>query len=385
MTRVLAIHLNDTLALPTEDDPTGEVRRRINYKKYLDYYGIITKSLQTKPRQHQSPAPNMDVWPTNSRNKYFFLKDVYRMACQVIPEKKIEIVTTQDPAWLGLLGVLLKQKHKIKLNLQCHLEFLNNPYFKQESFRFYIEYLLSQKNLSLADSIYVGTTREKQDIVKFGIPEDRVFQIPYAVPLENFAEADGTEIRNELNALGFDSVLLWVGRMVKQKDIKTLLTAFKQVCESVKNVGLVLIGQGSELQNIKADVEELGIEKQVLLTGYVEYDKCPLYYAAADIICISSLYEGTCRILHEAMAAGKPVVTTEFAGALDAVLPGETGYIVPFKDAEAMAKAILDLLSDREKRQALGYQAKEHIFAHFPNVDEHCKQVAQMWQITTNL
>ena len=108
---------------------------------------------------------------------------------------------------------------------------------------------------------------------------------------------------------------------------------------------------------------QLGVANAIRFLGMVPWAEIPRYLAASDAMLLPSRYEGNARVLAEAAAAGKPVVTTDVSGASDTVIPGETGYVVSVERPDLFAAAILELLSDRERMPAMGLRAREHVRA----------------------
>jgi glycosyltransferase involved in cell wall biosynthesis len=381
MTRVLAIHLDKTLAIPADGDKLKTIVRHIEYKKGLDYYAIITKTLAQELRPVYSPVADMDVIGTNSKSRYAFLLDAYRIACKIIEQKKIDVITVQDQCWLGLLGLALKRKYKIPLNVQIHWEFINNPYFRKESLEYRLWDAAGRFVIPRADTFYVGTQREKNDLVKFGIEEQRIFHVPYTIITEAFEIGHPEKIRDNLQKRGFNNLLLWVGRMVKQKDLGTLIKAAARVIRAKPDTALILLGAGSEFHVVKTLAHKESISANLVLPGHVSQIECMNYYHAADIICMCSLYEGTCRVFLEAMAAAKPIVSTDVAGAFDAIKDGETGFIVKKQNALEFSTAILLLLNNKHLAYNMGLAGKKHLHASF-TMDRHYEGFINMWNKT---
>ena len=101
---------------------------------------------------------------------------------------------------------------------------------------------------------------------------------------------------------------------------------------------------------------QLRIEKNVLFVGYVEDDLKSSYFMSADAFVLPSVMGTECfpLVILESMACGTPVVASEIGGIPDAVINGQNGFLVPPGDTESLATAIIDILSDNEKRDAMG-------------------------------
>ncbi|MGD0632408.1 MAG: glycosyltransferase, partial [Terracidiphilus sp.] len=159
-------------------------------------------------------------------------------------------------------------------------------------------------------------------------------------------------------------VIGYVGRLTRDKGISELLAAFSQVRERIPNVVLMLIG-GYEPGDPVSPESRTAIE-----TGdgviHVEFvpDTAP-YYLLMDVLALPTYREGFPNTVLEAQAAGRPVVTTDATGAVDSISPDATGLLVRVGDVNALADALVGLLSDRELAQRMGSAGRERVFQRF--------------------
>lgn len=142
-------------------------------------------------------------------------------------------------------------------------------------------------------------------------------------------------------------IILGVGKLEQQKDFPTLLRAFATVRRS-KPARLVILGWGPDRPELEALVKELGLEDAVDLPGYVQNPYA--YMARSGVFVLSSAWEGLPTVLIEAMALGTPVVSTDCeSGPSEILAGGKYGYLTPVGDSEALADAILQVLSGNPK------------------------------------
>lgn len=384
MTRVLALHFDKTLALPPDENHRQSIQRHLGYAQKLDDYCIITKTLASEPRPAYSPAANMDVIPTNSANRYTFLAQAYRLASRAIAERNVDVITLQDWRWLGVLGLLLRQQHGVALNLQLHNRIFDNPYYRREDAKSWMGDRLAHYVVPRGDTFWVGTQTQKQRLIARGFPAERIFAVPYSIDGGMVARADGSQLRQQYEREGFTHILLWTGRIVPQKDLETAIASLPSILAAHPQTLLSIVGEGARRPALEALVAQMGLEKHVRFHGYIPYLDLGSHYQAADVICISSLYEGTCRTLHEGMAAGKPVVATEVDGALDALRDGISGYIVPRRSPEQMAAAVVKLLGDRELARRMGDRAREDLQRDM-TMERHYEGFLAAWDATARL
>lgn len=154
-------------------------------------------------------------------------------------------------------------------------------------------------------------------------------------------------------------VVLSVGRLHPQKDFETLLRAFSLVYANKESLRLIILGQGSELGNLKALCEELKIEHVVAFPGFIS-NPWP-YYRKAKVFVLASLWEGFGNVIVESMAVGTQVVVTKCEGGPRSILAhGEYGRLVSLVNPSEMATAIshsLDfpIAQEKVKQRALEY------------------------------
>jgi len=122
----------------------------------------------------------------------------------------------------------------------------------------------------------------------------------------------------------------------------------------------------------------LGVSPHLVAAGRVPHAEVPLYYHVSECYVHTSRYEGTAKVMLEAAAAGKPILSTRIAG-IDAVVEeGVTGLLAPVGDAEEVARLILDLLQDPPRARAMGEAARRRITARF-NREVMIDGIVRMW------
>ncbi|EKQ68640.1 glycosyltransferase [Leptolyngbyaceae cyanobacterium JSC-12] len=142
-------------------------------------------------------------------------------------------------------------------------------------------------------------------------------------------------------------VILGVGKLEPQKDFPNLIRAFAKVRQT-KPSRLVILGWGPDRPELESLVQELGLQNEVDLPGYVQNPYA--YMARASTFVLSSAWEGLPTVLIEAMALGTPVVSTDCeSGPAEILAEGKYGYLTPVGDSDALADAILQVLSGNPK------------------------------------
>jgi glycosyltransferase involved in cell wall biosynthesis len=192
-----------------------------------------------------------------------------------------------------------------------------------------------------------------------GISDSRVVTVSNFVDEKAFApvsSADRASMRRALEIPHDALVIGCVARLVPIKDHATLLEAIASLVPRHPSLRLALIGDGPCRGDLETQAARLGIRTQVIFAGLVHGDVN--MHAMFDISVLPSISEGFPNSVVEAMAAGCPVVATDVGGIPDAVIDGETGYLVPSRSPARLAGAIALLVEDAELRERMGLAGK---------------------------
>jgi len=380
--RVLSITTGEAL-LETREDGTlnYEQRRQAAMASLVDEALILTRTLGPIHHREHKLWPNCTVYPSNSASRRRFLRDGFEIASRLIREHRINVVSVRDPFLIGRLGVRLKRAHDVALVVHVMADMIGNPYFVHERLRSRLFNLIGKRTLPHADAVRVSTSREKMKLdlmaSRFGLVPEQICHVPFLVETSPFLEADGRAIRRRYSAGTRRPIVLTVGRLERQKDLPTLLRAIAIVAERLPEVLLLIVGDGAERAKLERLVTRLDLGQNVTFVGRVDHDELAAYYGGCDVFAMTSRYEGTCMVLVEAAAAGRPIVATDFAGAQDAILDGESGFIVPIGNELAVAERLMFLLEDDE-RQAFGERGREHVRRAFDR-RELLEKTRAMW------
>jgi len=149
--------------------------------------------------------------------------------------------------------------------------------------------------------------------------------------------------------------ILFVGRLEKRKGVDYLLQAYRRVKQEIPNSRLILVGPGVRLRNkYRKRVNRYGLA-DVIFVGYASYHDLPRYYKTADVVCAPATgWESFGIVLLEAMAVGKPLVASAIEGYNSVMTHGVEGLLVPPKNSEQLAAALITLLRDETLRQQMG-------------------------------
>ncbi len=216
---------------------------------------------------------------------------------------------------------------------------------------------LADKTLALSSA---GVTLMRS----LGLPNGRVALLPYVVYndwwLERAAAADREAVRAEWGVAGSDPVILFCAKLQPWKRPLDVLRAFAKA--SMPQAVLVYAGAGPLRAQLETEAAVLGMAERVRFLGFVNQSRLPAIYRAADLLVLPSESEAFGLVVNEAMLCGCPVAVSDRVGARhDLVRPGETGFVFPCGDVEALAGILRNALPDRARLQALGVAARRRM------------------------
>ncbi|MBC2904536.1 glycosyltransferase family 4 protein [Streptomyces cupreus] len=196
----------------------------------------------------------------------------------------------------------------------------------------------------------------------------RMVQLPPGVDEKTFhPESGGTEVRARLG-LTDRPVIVCVSRLVPRKGQDTLILAMPRILAKEPDAVLLIVGGGPYEQDLRRLAHETGVARSVHFTGAVPWSELPAHYGAGDVFAMPCRtrrrgldVEGLGIVYLEASATGLPVVAGDSGGAPDAVLDGETGWVVRGGSPDQAADRIVTLLGDAELRRRMGERGREWV------------------------
>jgi len=166
-------------------------------------------------------------------------------------------------------------------------------------------------------------------------------------------------------------IILTVANLIERKGTRYLIEAMVYVVRHVPEARLVVVGRGPLRNKLESQVKTLGLDNYVTFTGAISNEKLREYYERCEVFVLPSIVdsagetEGLGVVLLEAGAVGKPVIGTAVGGIPEIILDGETGLLVPEKDPQALADAILRVLKDRQLATYLALRGRERALREF--------------------
>jgi glycosyltransferase involved in cell wall biosynthesis len=200
---------------------------------------------------------------------------------------------------------------------------------------------------------------------------ERIEVIYNGIDIEPFTQSSARNFRAEWNVKSDEPLLGFVGQLDERKGIRVLLAAFQRIKRELPQTRLVLVGQGPLREIITAEVKNQQWGEAVLLPGFL--DDIAGVMQAIDILLLPSYWEGFGIVLIEAMAAGRPAISTDTSSMPEIIVDGQTGFVVPPGNAEALAERTIKLLRDSALREKFGQAARQRVaekFTHERMIEE---------------
>ncbi len=359
--------------LPDGGDISSDtLQRHIEYARLLEQrhpgseLRILVFSSKDQPERLVLDNVPLRIVGTRSRFKSLFIFDsVVKLKQLFLDGWRPTLVTTQTLWEDGLLGYLVASKTGAKFLPQVHLDIFSKEW-ETESRLNRLRRPLGRWISNKADGVRVvsaGIARTLEDL--WHVSRKKIFVIPVSVDFTPMTAAG----KSAKQALGLDEdtrVVLFVGRFYRPKNLDMWITVAAEVLKKQPKTRFVLAGDGPEFQRIREKVDSLGdIAKYFLFLGNVERDELPIVYAAANVLLLTSHYEGFGRVIVEARMAGVPVVSTDCIGPRDLIRSSHDGYLLPQGDVRGMTDAVITLLKDGQQAMILGAVGREETYARF--------------------
>ena len=277
--------------------------------------------------------------------------------------KKIDTLVCAVPVSLGAIGLVCKRLLGIRYCV-CYYGGEWEKYKRNILLFPLLRAVLAQAHYVIADSAFSAA-----EAAHYGIAGERIVTITPAVDSGVFRpDIDCADLRRSLQLEG-KKVLLTVARLVKRKGIDVVIQALPAIKQSVPGITFVVVGNGPERQQLCALAVRLGVQDEVVFTGYVPDAALPCYYNLCDLYVMPTrttvgedeTLEGFGISFLEAAACGKSAVGGLSGGVQEAVLDKTTGILADPDQPGVIARAITDLLRDDTARKTLGDNARRRV------------------------
>lgn len=319
---------------------------------------IIAHALEKRGHKVAVIAPKVPGHQDKKENIYRltsirFLTDDVRLALQ-LPERAMfkamknnfDVIHAYNGGTVSLSGWEIARARDIPY------VFTYFTFFNKYTHYFFRGNLISPKAMEMLGSLSVNrcdyviapTDKVKKELIDYGIKK-QIHIVPMGVKTENYHHSPRGFLRKKFPIAKDQKILLFVGRLGKEKSVDFLLETFKQVLKTNPNVALVIVGDGVEKKSLQKQARELDIDKNTYFLGKISHTEVPKVYADADLFVFASQTETQGMVIYEALASALPIVAVADTAFAKCIKNGKNGYLVP-KNKQIFAKKVLTLLED---------------------------------------
>ncbi|MER3428822.1 MAG: hypothetical protein C4334_12145 [Pyrinomonas sp.] len=299
----------------------------------------------------------MPEFKLNSFYGLNMLKQLHR-AARFMRKNRIDVVQTFD-FYTNVFGMMAATMARVRVRIAAKRE--------TEGVRTPTQKWVERRAFNLAHAIVANAQAVCDRLIAEGVRPEKIVTIHNWLDLERVAPPVGFEREETLRAFNLPDGLRFVTIVANMrnevKDHRTFLRAARRVAEAVSDVGFALAGEGELMEALKREAAELGLRERAFFLGRCE--RVAELLAISDVCVLSSKAEGFSNSILEYMAAGKPVVATDVGGAREAIVEGETGYLVAPGDDATMAARIIALLREPERARRMGERGRTRVRENF--------------------
>ncbi|MFL6229576.1 MAG: glycosyltransferase [Pyrinomonadaceae bacterium] len=277
-----------------------------------------------------------------------------RRAARYLREQEIDVVQTFD-FYTNVFGMAAAALSRVPVRIAARRETAGTKTRAQ--------LWTERRAYQLAHTVVANADAVRQELVASGVPARKALTIYNGMDLERVAPQPKLSREEALRLFSLPAagarrfVTIVANMRHAEKDQATFLRAARRVREAVPEAAFVLAGEGELLDQTRVYAAELGLRDDAFFTGRCA--QVSELLNVSDVCVLSSRgVEGFSNSITEYMAAARPVVATDIGGAREAVVEGETGFVVAPGDDEAMAARIVELLKDAERAREMGRRGR---------------------------
>ena len=268
-----------------------------------------------------------------------------------LKDSKTDVIHTHD-FYTNIFGMTAAALARVPVRIASR---------RQSAVRAAVKRLLERRAYGLADAVVANCEEVRRQLLREGVRAEKIVTIHNGLEMERVAAPPGLGRDEALAEFGLPRLegrrfVTIVANLRTVKDHQTFLRAARRAHEAVPEAAFVIAGEGDLLEELRALAARFGLERDTFFIG--RCGKLAELLFVSDICVLSSTSEGFSNSILEYMAAARPVVATDVGGAREAVVEGETGYLVRAGDDETMAQRIIYLLNNPRQAWAMGERGR---------------------------
>jgi len=277
-----------------------------------------------------------------------------------IKQLKLDIIHAHSPFLLGRLGARAARRYKLPLVFTFHTlydQYVHYFPFVEKTSKQVVQNI-ARNFCNRCNMVITPSQLVVNYLRRIGV-EAPLVNIPTGVDLAEFKDLDSNWLQNNYGIKPEEIVLLFVGRLGKEKNVTFLMNSFQKVQNSFPDAHLVLVGKGPQESHLRNMGRQMGLEDKLTFTGVLPRQSIVHCYASADLFVFPSVTETQGLVIGEAKAAGIPTVAIRAFGPAEMVAHGEDGLLTD-PSVQAFTEAILFLLNDKTLYQDMSKKALEN-------------------------
>lgn len=272
-------------------------------------------------------------------------------ASEVIKQFNPDIIHMHHPFVLSMPAIMYAERLKIPKILTIHTQYERYAHYVSPIPRIVTNEAIRRIIFNLADKVDVITTpsQSMKMLINLYKIKKEIVVVPNAINLSEFQKQDKEKIQILKKQLGLnktDVVMVYVGRISYEKNVDKIINAMGLTYKKgIRNMKLLLVGDGPAKKQLQHQIESLGIEKLVTMVGSINSDLVKYYYQLSDLFLFASTSETFGMVIVEALASGIPVLAVKGPGIVDIITDGFDGILVEddiFQFAQGLEQLIID-------------------------------------------
>ena len=272
---------------------------------------------------------------------------------------KLDIVHAQTPFGVGLLGKLIAKRQGIPIIYTHHTDYPEYAklYLKEQFISPYLATRLIKSFGNFSDAIIAPSEKVRSNLKQYGL-EKPIYMIPNGINIEEFQRNKDSKrkcdrIREVLKINKNDRVLLYLGRLCKEKNIDFLIRAFRKIADVNKNIKFIIAGDGPEYKKLQSLAKRLGIGSKVIFCGFVPNIDKAAYYQLSDVFLFASKTDTQGIVILEAIASGLPIVALRDEAFQGMIQDGVNGFMIDSNSYDNFAMKVANILNDKKLQAKL--------------------------------
>ena len=337
------------------------------------FYNVIAVSSDKERLERYGESEKVAVFSLEMTRKITPLRDVFAVLKLYFFLKKTKpfIVHTHTPK-AGIVGMLASKLAGIPHRLHT---VAGMPLLEQAGFKRMVLNFVEKLTYSCATKVYPNSFKLRDVIIKNEYcPPTKLKVLANGssngidtsyFDSTHFSEDQKSSLKQELGIKSSDFVFIFVGRIVSDKGINELISAFSEIQEYKTDLKLLLVGPyEQELDPLKEEtLNQINASKSIFSVGY--QDEVRPYFAISDCLVFPSYREGFPNVVMQAGAMGLPSIVSDINGCNEIIEDRKNGYIIPVRDKEAVKETLIRILENQEEYSKMQHNAREMIVSRF--------------------